>query len=58
MAVQSTFYILLPLQNINKSESKKLDVFGSKFKSNTFTFVDQLLLIFCNGGSILKPLNN
>jgi hypothetical protein len=45
--------ILPPLQNISKSESKKLDVFGSKFRPNTFTFVDQLLLIFCNGGSIL-----
>jgi hypothetical protein len=32
-------YILSPLQNINKSESKKL-IFGSKFKLNTFTFID------------------
>jgi hypothetical protein len=39
-------HILHPLQNISKSESKKLDVFGSKFRPNTFTFVDKLLLAF------------
>jgi hypothetical protein len=42
-------HILPPLQNISKSESKKLDVFGSKFRPNTFSFDNQLLLIFCNG---------
>jgi hypothetical protein len=49
------FVNVLPLlQNISKSESKKVDVFGSKFRPNTFIFVDQLLLIFCNGGSMVK----
>jgi hypothetical protein len=31
---------LYPLQNISKSESKKHDVFDSKFGPNTFTFID------------------
>jgi hypothetical protein len=33
-------------QNINKSKLNKFDVFGSKFGSNIFIFIDQLLLIF------------
>jgi N6-adenosine-specific RNA methylase IME4 len=32
----------------------KLDVFGKKFRSNTFTFGDQLFLIFWDGESTLK----
>jgi hypothetical protein len=44
--------ILPPSQNIIKNELKKLDVFGLKFEPNTFTFVDQFLLIFWDGGSI------
>jgi hypothetical protein len=48
------FYeIFPPSQNISKNEPKKLDAFGSKFGPNTFTFIDQLLLIFCDGGSML-----
>jgi hypothetical protein len=46
------YHILLLLQNISKSELKKVDVFGLKFGSNTFTFIDKLLFIFCNKGSI------
>jgi uncharacterized membrane protein YagU involved in acid resistance len=34
-------FILPPSQNISKSGSKKLNVFGSKFGPNTFTFVYQ-----------------
>jgi hypothetical protein len=46
--------ILSPYQNINKSESKKLDVFDSIFGPNTFTFIYQLLLIFWDGGVFIK----
>jgi hypothetical protein len=43
---------IYPLQIKSKSESKKVDIFGSKLRPNTFTFVDHFLLIFCNGGSM------
>jgi hypothetical protein len=49
-------FVLLPLQNISKSELKKFDVFGSKSRPNIFTFVDKLLLIYYNGGSIAEKL--
>jgi hypothetical protein len=45
-------HILPPSQNTYTSESKELDVFGLKFVPNTFTFVDQPLIIFWDGGSI------
>jgi hypothetical protein len=45
--------LLLPLQNIIKSKSNFFNVFGSKFRPNIFTYVDQLLFIFCNGGNII-----
>jgi hypothetical protein len=45
-----------PFQNISKSESKKLDIFGSKFRPNTFIFIDQLLVIFWDGGSTIKRI--
>jgi hypothetical protein len=35
-----------PLQNISKTESTKFDIFGSKFKPNTFIFVDKFFLIY------------
>jgi hypothetical protein len=38
--------VLSPSQNISKSESKKFDVFSSKFGPNTLNFVDKLLLYF------------
>jgi hypothetical protein len=44
-----------PLQNINKNESKKVDIFDSKLRLNTFTFVDHFLLIFYNEWSNFKP---
>jgi hypothetical protein len=49
--------ILPPSQNINKSGSKKFDVFGLKFGPDIFTFVDQLLFIFWDGGSISFKFN-
>jgi hypothetical protein len=53
--VKQYIYILHSSENISKNESKKkkLDVFGSKFGSDTFTFIDQLLFIFWDGGSIV-----
>jgi hypothetical protein len=51
-------HIFHPLQNISKSESKKLDVFGSKFRQNIFTFVDQLVLIICNREGISITANS
>jgi hypothetical protein len=48
--------ILLPFQNINKSESKNIDVFGSKFGPDTFTFIDQFLFIFWDGVSTSSGL--
>jgi hypothetical protein len=42
----SWYVVLSPSQNISKSKSNKFNVFGSKFRPNTFTFIDQFLLIF------------
>jgi hypothetical protein len=44
--------ILHPLQNINKSWSTKVNVFGLNFELNTLSFFKSILLIFCNGMSI------
>jgi hypothetical protein len=48
--IDKTF--LHPSQNISKSKSKKFNIFDLKFRPNTFTYVDQFLLIFYNGWSI------
>jgi hypothetical protein len=45
--------VLHPFQNISKNELKKLDVFGQKFVLTTSFFVDQLLFIFWDRGSII-----
>jgi UDP-glucose 6-dehydrogenase len=44
--------ILTPLQNISKSWSTKINVFGLNFKPNTSNFFDSLLFIFCKRGGI------
>jgi hypothetical protein len=49
---------LPPSQNVSKSESKNFDVFGSKFVPNTFTFVDQFLLVFWDEGSKILQKKN
>jgi hypothetical protein len=55
MMIMSLYYLS---QNISKSELKKIDVVCSNFGPNIFTFVDQLLLIFWNGESILLERPN
>jgi hypothetical protein len=55
MMIMSLYYLS---QNISKSELKKIDVVGSNFGPNIFTFVDQLFLIFWNGWSILLERPN
>jgi hypothetical protein len=44
--------ILPPSQNIGKSWSTKVNVFGLHFEPNTSNFFDSLSLIFCDGESI------
>jgi hypothetical protein len=45
---------IFSVRKYKQNESNKFDVFSLKFRPNTFTFVDQLLLIFYNGGSNIK----
>jgi len=45
-------WIITPSQNINKNWSLKVNVFDSKFVSNTSTYVNSFLLTFWYGRSI------
>ena len=44
--------ILPPSQNVSKSWSAKVNVFGLKFVLDTSTYVDPFLLTFMDGGSV------
>jgi hypothetical protein len=44
--------IINPSSNISKNCSKKVDVFGAKFGTNSSILFDLFLLLFGDGGNV------